>query len=60
MVSRIDRGAAFSFICPSSDDISNKIKRLDTKSVTQESDIPAKNRRFPILISAFLIKSIVN
>ena len=31
MVSRIDRGAAFSFICPSSDDISNKIKRLDTK-----------------------------
>ena len=58
MVSSIGRGTAFSFICASLDDISNQIKRLDIRKRNTESDIPAKNRRFRILISAFLTKKI--
>lgn len=57
MVSDVGNKASFSFICVIEDDISNKMKRLDIKKRTQESDIPTKIiKQFPNFFVDFLHK----
>ena len=55
MLPDVENKASFSFICVIEDDISNKMKRLDIKKRTQESDIPTKIiKQFPNLFENFL------
>ena len=59
MVSSVENEARFSFTCVTIDDISKKIKRLDIKKATQESDIPIKViKQFPNFFIDFLHKNI--
>lgn len=57
MVSDVGNKASLSFICVIEDDISNKMKQLDIKKRTQESDIPTKIiKQFPNFFVDFLHK----